>query len=124
VKQAPAIEEMPRYFQAECEGLATKKEKDDCAGNKLIRYVAENLVYPEAARKDSIEGMVIVQFMVKEDGSMGDVSVVRDIGYGCGEAVIKVLQPLTGRKNIWTPGQDKGKKVSVMQTLPVRFKLN
>lgn len=120
----PIVDEMPRYHHPECEALATTKEKENCAGSRLIKYVAENLVYPEAARKDSIEGMVVVQFIVQADGSMGDIAVIKDIGYGCGEAVKNVLKPLSGRKNAWVPGKDKGRKVSVTQTLPVRFKLN
>lgn len=116
------VEEMPRF--ANCDNAdATKKEHDKCSKDKLVEYISDNLVYPEKAKKDGVEGMVVVQFIVEKDGSLSNVKAVRDIGAGCGQSAIDVLQKMNDDGHVWIAGKQRGKPVSVLYTLPVKFQL-
>ncbi len=74
--------------------------------------------YPEIAKKAGVEGRVIVQFVVTEQGTVADPVVVRGIGAGCDEEAIRAVQ--TAR---FTPGKQRGKPVKVKMSLPITFKL-
>src|SRR5690606_24608073 len=58
----------------------------------FMEYVRENYVYPEAAVEAAVNGTVHVSFVVERDGSLADMKIVKDLGYGTGEAAIRVLQ--------------------------------
>jgi len=94
-------------------------EKMPTAGYDYGQFIGNNLHYPEAARKNNIEGRVVVRFVVHEDGSIGDVSVLRGIGGGCDEEAKRVVSMFPN----WQPGKQGGKPVSVYYTLPIMFKL-
>ena len=111
------VDEMPRY--PGCEEIPHKEKRDKCAQTKLLTFIYSNIKYPAEARKAGIQGRVIVKYTVLEDGTVAKTKIVKDIGGGCGEAALKVIQTLP--KMI--PGQKDGKAVAVEMTLPVSFKL-
>lgn len=113
------VEEMPRFPGCEEEGLS-KKEKAACAETKLLRFLADQLTYPNIARANGIEGMVVVTFVVEKDGSISNAKVLRDIGGGCGAAALQVAQSMPD----WIPGKQRGRAVRVQYNLPVRFRLH
>lgn len=113
-------DEMPRF--PGCESVA-KKEKKDCADSLLIDFVYSNLEYPTKAFIEKIEGIAIVQFVVLEDGSLGEVRCVRDPGHGFGDAALKVIHKMNEENIKWIPGFNKGRFIKILYTLPVRFKL-
>jgi len=139
------VEEMPRF--PGCEQLTGDHEaKRQCSNQKLIEYIYTNLKYPAEARKNEVEGIVVIQFVVGKDGSIRDAKIARDIGHGCGEAALKVVKNMANlvqRDTIitfneqtyeetvkvvsndlsWTPGYQRGKAVNVLYTLPVKYKL-
>jgi TonB family protein len=89
-------------------------------GNKaLLHFLASNIVYPDSARAKNVQGIVAATFVIAKDGSLTDAAIIRDIGGGCGEEVLRVLSLMPK----WTPGQVDGKPVKVRFTLPVRFRL-
>lgn len=85
----------------------------------LINKVAGDIKYPEEAKKDRIEGKVLVQFFVDIDGKITDQKVIRGIGYSCDEEALRVVKLLKPFK----PGLEKGKPVIVKMVLPIVFKL-
>lgn len=90
-------------------------------GNKeLMTYIANNVKYPEEAKKNKIQGRVFVSFVVEKDGSIGDVKVLRGIGGGCDEESIRVVENMPN----WVPGMQRGKAVRVAYNLPIKFALN
>ena len=115
---------MPRFNHDACESLNSKQEMYDCAQGKFMEYLVTHLVYPEAAKKDSLEGTVIVQFVIDKKGGMIDFAIIRDIGFGCGQAVETALHDLIGKPGTWIPGKQMSKAVEVLYTLPVKFKLD
>ena len=80
--------------------------------------IKSKMTYPESARKASVEGRVIVQFVVNEQGNVEDVVVARGIGAGCDEEAVRVVSEAK-----FTPGMQDGKAVPVRMTLPITFKL-
>jgi TonB family protein len=77
------------------------------------------LRYPEMARRAGIEGRVIVQYVVDEDGTVLNPRIIRGIGGGTDEAVIEALQQIR-----FTPGLQRGRPVKVQMTQPVVFRLS
>ncbi len=86
----------------------------------LMKYLKSHINYPPMAAMNDIQGNVIVQFVVNEDGSVGEVKVVRSLDKDLDREAIRVVKSLPK----FTPGRHKGKVASVWYTLPVPFKLN
>lgn len=84
----------------------------------LLNYVANNIHYPEDAFNDNIEGLVVVQFVVKKDGEIGECKIVRSKHPSLDKEAIRVVKSLPR----FIPGKIDGNPVSVWFTLPVRFK--
>ena len=85
----------------------------------LIKYLSENIKYPEQAKKDKIQGKVYISFVVEKDGSVADAKVLRGIGGGCDEEALRVVNAMPK----WTPGKQRNTPVRVQFNLPVVFKL-
>jgi TonB family protein len=85
----------------------------------LLLFFANNIIYPEFARKNKITGKVILQFMVNTDGKVSDVIVVKGVGAGLDEEAVRVAYKMP----LWIPAQENGKNVAAPYTLPVSFKL-
>ncbi len=79
---------------------------------KFYKFVGNNYQTPE---EDGLKGKVFVSFVVEKDGSLTDIKVIRDIGYGTGKEAIRVLNKCPR----WTPGEQNGKKVRVLYSLPI-----
>ena len=85
-----------------------------------IKYLNENIKYPQMARESGIQGRVFVTFVVEKDGSVTDVRVLRGIGGGCDEEAIRVIKNMPK----WNAGKQRGKPVRVQFNMPILFKLN
>jgi len=84
------------------------------------KFLAENIVYPQQAVENGIQGTVYVSFIVNSDGKIEDVKILRGIGSGCDEEALRVLKMMPP----WHPGKQNGRTVRVRYTMPVSFKLN
>jgi len=83
-----------------------------------IKGLQEKVEYPELARRAGIEGRVIIQFIVNENGEVENPRVLRGIGGGCDEAALKVVKEAK-----FEPGMQRGRPVRVQYSLPITFKL-
>lgn len=86
----------------------------------LIKYLDDNVRYPDEALKDAIEGKVIVRFDVNKDGSISDIAIVRSLQPLLDAEAIRVINAMPQ----WNPGTQRGKPIKVGFTLPVNFSLN
>lgn|SRR5574344_123398 len=86
---------------------------------ELFKYLHENIVYPDLAKSANITGMVTVRFVVEKDGSVSNVTVLRDIGGGCGAEAVRVVKAMPK----WKPGKQRNKAVRTQFNLPVKFTL-
>ncbi|TFF38448.1 M56 family metallopeptidase [Mucilaginibacter psychrotolerans] len=90
-------------------------------GNEAcVKYLTTNIKYPAEARKNNIQGRVITSFVVRDDGSLDDVKVIKGIGFGADEEAIRVIKNMPK----WFPGMQNGIPVNVRYTLPIAFTLN
>jgi len=116
------VEQMPRF--PGCEDLiGSHKEKEECSKTKLLKFVYDQVVYPQLAQENRIEGTVLVQFVVGKEGLVEDIQILRDPGAGLGDAVLKVVNSMNKMKDKWIPGKQQGQTVKVQYTLPIRFKI-
>jgi TonB family protein len=86
---------------------------------KFAGYVTKNIVYPETAIENNIEGEVEIGFSIARDGSPTDFHVIRGIGYGCEEAVISAIK-LAPK---WRPGITNGRPNTSYSSVTINFKL-
>jgi TonB family protein len=87
--------------------------------NVFAKWVSENLVYPDDARKEKIAGRVMVQFVVGADGSVSDVKVVRSVHPLLDAEAVRVISSSPK----WTPGQYNGETIAVTYLFPVIFQV-
>jgi protein TonB len=87
---------------------------------ELMKFLAKNIEYPALAKENNIQGVVPLTFVVNKDGSVSEVTVLRDIGGGCGKEATRVVKSMPK----WIPGEANGNAVKVRFTLPVRFRLD
>jgi TonB family protein len=82
-------------------------------------WIKSNIQYPNTAKQMGVEGTVYVVFVINKDGTIDQPEILRGIGAGCDEEVIRLISEAPN----WIPGEQRGQKVNVRMRLPVRFKL-
>lgn len=85
----------------------------------LIKYLNDNLEYPELAKNNNIQGTVKVKMKVDSIGNLTDAKVYRGIGGGCDEEALRLIRSV----KLWKPGYKAGEAVASEVHLPVRFRL-
>lgn len=83
----------------------------------FYQYLRDNVRYPSVARRNGVEGKVMVQFVVGKDGAISEVKVIRGIGAGCDEEAVRVMQKAPS----WNPGKQRGKPVRQRCIVPIVF---
>lgn len=83
-----------------------------------IESIQRRIIYPPEARRDKVEGKVIVKAFIDEAGSVRRAEIVKGIGSSCDEAAIAAV-----RSSRFRPGKMNGKVVKVQLTLSLVFKL-
>jgi protein TonB len=78
------------------------------------KYISTNFVYPKVK---GLQGKVLVEFVVEKDGSLVDIKVLRDVGYGTGAEAIRLLKV----SPLWKPGMQNGRIVRVRFLLPINI---
>jgi TonB family protein len=86
----------------------------------LADYLRDNIKYPELCRKDSIQGRVIITFVVEKDGSISSAEVVKGIHELLDAEAMRVISAMPK----WKPGKHRGKAVRVKYAIPVNFRLD
>jgi TonB family protein len=116
------VEETPRF--PACEGLDTTIDiKKKCAEQQLLLFLYQNINYPYEARRNNIEGTVVVSFVVEKDGTISNNNIMKEIGGGCGEEALRVIGAMNGVGIKWVPAKHEGKIVRARYILPIKFKL-
>ncbi len=85
----------------------------------LLKYLGENTTYPENAKKNKIEGKVILRFCVTEQGSINKISVIQGVNPEIDAEAIRVASTLPA----FIPGKQNGKAVPVWYMVPITFVL-
>lgn len=85
----------------------------------MLTWIQKNLVYPERALDNNIQGRVVVQFVVEKDGSVSQPKVVRGVDPLLDKEALRVVSKM-GK---WQPGKQRGKAVRSRYSLPIVFKI-
>ncbi len=112
------VEEMPRFPGCE------NQEEDvrfKCANEKMYKYFYESIKYPKEDRDKGIQGMVIAQFVVRPDGSISDINIIKGVSPGIDTEVLRIVESMNALPERWIPGRDKGIAVPVTFTVPFKF---
>lgn len=86
---------------------------------ELMKFLGKNIKYPTIAQENGIQGRVIVQFVVNQDGSIVDPVVMRSVDPYLDKEALRVISTMPK----WKPGMQRGKAVRVKYTVPVTFRL-
>jgi len=86
----------------------------------LMNYIAKSIIYPEIAKEVGAQGTVYVSFVVNEVGKVESAKVLKGIGLGCDEEVLRVINKMPQWKK---PGKNGGHAVKVRFNIPVAFRL-
>lgn len=78
---------------------------------EFYKFVKKNYIAPSKG----IKGNVYVTFIIEKDGSLSNIDVLRDLGYGTGKEVVRVMS----KSPNWIPGEQKGQKVRVTYSIPI-----
>ncbi len=87
--------------------------------SKLYEYLSKSIYYPDIAKKNGIQGKVFIQFIINKDGSIDEIKVIKGVHSSINKEAIKVVKQMPK----WIPGEQRGEKVKVRFTLPIKFKL-
>ena len=88
-------------------------------GSAMVKFLAENIKYPADAMEAGKEGKAFVQFVVRKDGSINDVKLIRSTGDASLDAeALRVINSMPK----WNPGVQGGKPVNVQFMIPIVFK--
>lgn len=84
----------------------------------LSKYLAENVKFPENAKKDSLSRKVFVQFVINQEGDVENVKVARGVDKAFDKEAIRVVESMPK----WEPAKQFGKPVKFTHTIAVAFK--
>lgn len=84
---------------------------------KMHEFIAENLKYPEKAKKGGLEGEVFVKVSIKKDGTISSPKVVSGLDPECDKEAVRIV----GTMPKWVPGLRDDVPIEVTYTIPVRF---
>lgn len=83
------------------------------------KYVQDHVEYPTVAAENGIEGTVYVQFVVDRDGGISDFKILRGVDPSLNNEAKRVIQNAPK----WEPGEQRGRPVRVLLSLPIVFQL-
>jgi protein TonB len=80
--------------------------------NAFHMFIGKNFKTP---RKAGLNGKVVVSYIIETDGTLSNINIIQDIGYGTAEEALRVF----GKSPKWIPGQFQGGLVRVINFLPI-----
>lgn len=102
---AEVIDYLPQHKISDPPGIPTKE-------------ILKNIIYPVLANKQKIEGVVYLELYIDKTGTIRNINVLKDPGYGLAEAAVNAISGLR-----CSPALANGEAVAVRFRYPVRFKL-
>ena len=87
---------------------------------EMMKFLSENVKYPEEAFSKGIEGRVLANFIVETDGTITNVKVIKKVSDEIDAEAVRLIKSMPK----WKPGMQNGKPVRVKYTIPVSFRLN
>lgn len=86
----------------------------------MYEFLGTNIVYPEQAKEQGVQGRVFINFVIETDGSLSNIIVLEGPGESLEQEALRVVNLMQG---MWTPGLINGEPVRVSFNLPIKFTL-
>jgi TonB family protein len=116
-----SYEPMPPYDEDEILPYAEVMPEFPGGMKEMLKFINQNLVYPQELIETDFSGRIFVQFVVTKTGEVEKVSIAKGIDSisGLNQAAIRLVKQMPK----WTPGINKGKEVNVKMVIPIRFSI-
>lgn len=121
VQEQVVVEPEPEVKHKEEEIFVAVEQMAEFPGGQaaLMKWLGNNVRYPESAQQNDIQGRVIVKFVVEKDGSIGQATIVKGVDKDLDREALRVVKKMPR----WQPGKNNGVAVRSYFNLPVTFKL-
>jgi protein TonB len=86
----------------------------------LQSYIAQHFSYPELATRYGVEGKMVVELLLDENGKVSKAKILRSLGYGCDEEALRVLLAMPD----WEPARAGGRAVKIKISVPISLRLS
>ena len=86
---------------------------------EFYKFIGHNINYPKEARKKRIEGKVFISFVIEQDGSVDNIKIVKSANEHLDKEAIRIM----GLSPKWIPGEQSGRKIRQLYTIPISFRL-
>ena len=119
IKYVPAVVEEEEVEEQQIFQVVEEMPEFPGGMAECMKFLAKNIKYPTIAQENGVQGRVIVQFVVNNDGTIVDPVVVRSVDPYLDKEALRVIKAMPK----WKPGKQRGKAVRVKYTVPVTFRL-
>lgn len=96
----------------------------ECTKSRLSDFIAANLQIPMSAKEAGVGGVVVMEFVVEKNGTIGEVKALKDPGHGLASEATRVIELMKAKKIKWTPAVTKEKRIPYRYVTPVSFSLD
>jgi TonB family protein len=83
------------------------------------RFIANNLIYPQQALKDGVEGQVSVSFLIDVDGRLSDMKIEKGVRQDIDNEALRVVSSMPN----WIPAKKNGEAIEVRYTMSIAFNI-
>ena len=113
------IAKYPECKHEKCELIEAEYKKGGYPG--FYRYIKRNMIYPEDAKANKLEGTVYVKFIITETGQVDPdyLIVVRGVNDSLDEEAIRLIK----ESGPWKPATDYGLPRAIVKIMPIKFSL-
>ncbi len=113
------VEEMP-YFKQCDNGNRGVNEKFRCSQEIMLEYLLKNIHYPMAAEEDCLPGLIIIQFVVDDEGELSNLHCLQSSNCPAYDKIVLEIIGKLDKDFDWVAGRHLGKPVCVRFKLPLR----
>lgn len=111
--------ETPRYLKTTIYNVVSVSPEFKGGPKAMAEFIVNNFKYPETAREYEEEGTVWIEFVVRKNGKLSDIKVVKGVSRSLNNECIRVISLMPR----WKPGRQNGKRVNVRYTIPIKARL-
>ena len=121
VEDVAVVQEEVQEEEAPTEVFVVVEEMPSFPGGdtEMMKFIYDNIKYPEIAKENNIQGRVILRFCVTYKGAVDQISVLKGVDPALDAEAMRVVSLLPA----WKPGKQGGKPVNVWYSLPIAFQL-
>lgn len=99
---------------------ASKMPEFPGGNDAMMAFISKNLMYPDLAIENGIQGRVMLTFVIEKDGSISNIAILNSVGWGIDDEAMRVVKLMPK----WSPGENNYRPVRVRVNLPVKFVFN